>query len=65
MSKRISQSISSTPELGRFVQAQVASSRYQTASEVIRDRLRLLQEREPLHRRPVAGSTPQDGDHGA
>jgi antitoxin ParD1/3/4 len=65
MSRRISQSISLTPELNRFVQAQVASGRYQTASEVIRDGLRLLQERNPLQRRPVAGSTPQDGDHDA
>lgn len=45
MSRRISQSISLTPELDRFVQTLVASGRYQTASEVVRDGLRLLQER--------------------
>lgn len=45
MPRRISQSISLTPELDRFIQALVASGRYQTASEVVRDGLRLLQER--------------------
>lgn len=64
MSRRISQSISLTPELNSFVQAQVASGRYQTASEVIRDGLRLLQERDPLQRQPVVGSPIQDGNHG-
>lgn len=45
MTGRISQSISLTPELTCVIQAQVASSIYQTTSEVIRDALRLLQER--------------------
>jgi antitoxin ParD1/3/4 len=61
MTRRISQSISLTPELNRFVQAQVTSGRYQTASEVIRDGLRLLQERT----RPVTGFTIPVGDHDA
>jgi antitoxin ParD1/3/4 len=65
MSRRISQSISLTPELNCFVQAQVASGRYQTASEVIRAALRLLQERVPDQPRPVAGSITLDGVHGA
>jgi antitoxin ParD1/3/4 len=48
MAVRISLNVSLTPQLGRFVKTQVASGRYQTASEVIREGLRLLgqQERE-------------------
>jgi antitoxin ParD1/3/4 len=65
MTRRISQSISLTPELNRFVQAQVTSGRYQTASEVIRDGLRLLQERTPDRTRPVTGFTIPVGDHDA
>ena len=44
---RTSLSVSLTPELAQFIQSWVASGRYQTASEVIREgRLRLLDERE-------------------
>ena len=38
--------VSLTPELEQFVESRVASGRYQTASEVIREGLRLLEERE-------------------
>lgn len=38
--------VSLTPELERFVQSRVASGRFQTASEVVREGLRLLEERE-------------------
>ncbi len=38
--------VSLTPQLERFIENQVDSGRYQTASEVFRDGLRLLQERE-------------------
>ena len=38
--------VSITPALERFVSKQLNSGRYQTASEVFRDGLRLLQERE-------------------
>ncbi len=38
--------VSLTPELDQFVQSRLASGRYQTASEVIREGLRLLEERE-------------------
>ena len=37
--------VSLTPELDRFVKDQLACGRYQTASEVIREGLRLLIER--------------------
>ena len=64
MSRRISQSISLTPELDRFVQAQVASGRYQAASEVIRDGLRLLQERSSGQSHLGTGTATPEGDHG-
>jgi len=38
--------ISLTPELEQFVESRVASGRYQTPSEVVREGLRLLAERE-------------------
>ena len=43
---RASLNVSLTPELEQFVQSRVASGLYQTASEVIREGLRLLEERE-------------------
>ena len=43
---RTSLNVSLTPELEQFVQSRVSSGRYQTASEVIREGLRLLEERE-------------------
>jgi antitoxin ParD1/3/4 len=43
---RTSLNVSLTPELEQFVHSRVASGRYQTASEVIREGLRLLEERE-------------------
>ena len=42
MAKRITLNISLTPELDRFINARVASGRYQSASEVVREGLRLL-----------------------
>lgn len=38
--------VSLTPEMERWVSAKVESGRYRSASEVVRDGLRLLQERE-------------------
>ena len=43
---RASLNVSLTPELEQFVESCVASGRYQTAGEVIREGLRLLGERE-------------------
>lgn len=44
--QRTSLNVSLTPELERFVSARVASGRYQTASEVVRAGLRLLEQTE-------------------
>jgi len=46
MTIRASMNVSLTPELEQFVQSRVASGRFQTASEVVREGLRLLEERE-------------------
>jgi antitoxin ParD1/3/4 len=42
--------VSLTPALEKFVAQKVQSGLYQTASEVIREGLRLLEERDALHR---------------
>jgi antitoxin ParD1/3/4 len=46
MATRTSLNVSLTPELDQFVQERVATGRYQTASEVIREGLRLLERQE-------------------
>jgi antitoxin ParD1/3/4 len=46
MASRVTLNVSLTPELEKFVESKVASGRYQSASEVVRDGLRLLEERE-------------------
>ena len=46
MSTRTSLNVSLTPELDKFVQQRVATGRYQTASEVVREGLRLLENQE-------------------
>lgn len=43
---RSSLNVSLTPELERFVHHRVATGRYQTASEVVREGLRLLEQQE-------------------
>ncbi|NEP60140.1 MAG: type II toxin-antitoxin system ParD family antitoxin [Symploca sp. SIO2G7] len=40
--------VSLTPELEQFVQEKVKSGRYQSASEVIREALRLLEEQDKI-----------------
>lgn len=51
MATRTTLNVSLTPDLGRFVDRRVRSGRYQTASEVVREALRLLEARD---REPVA-----------
>ncbi len=56
MAVRISKNVSLTPELEAFVDRQVRSGQYQTASEVVRAALRLLQTQERRNgRRQVLG----------
>ncbi len=68
MAVRVSKNVSLTPELEAFVDSQVASGQYQTASEVVRAGLRLLQAQERRGRRggrsrlkPADGAAPRDG----
>jgi len=42
--QRVSLNVSLTPELEQFILGRVASGRYQTASEVVRAGLRLLEQ---------------------
>lgn len=46
MASRVTLNVSLSPELERFVVSKVESGRYQSASEVVREGLRLLEERE-------------------
>ena len=46
--------VSLTPELERFVAAEVQSGKYPTASEVVEEGLRLLREREEARQQQLA-----------
>ncbi len=46
--------VSLTPELEQFVREKVSSGRYLSASEVVREGLRLLEERERLYQSKLA-----------
>jgi antitoxin ParD1/3/4 len=50
MAGRATINVSLTPRLQRFVNSRVASGRYQSASEVVREGLRLLEEQEAAKR---------------
>jgi antitoxin ParD1/3/4 len=57
--KQITRNIALTPHFDQFVQTKVESGRYQSASEVVRDGLRLLEEREE-QRQHTLGRLRQD-----
>jgi len=54
--------ISVTPELERFVAEQVASGRYSSPSEVVREALRLLEERDQVQSFQMAAFNQELGD---
>lgn len=51
--KAVTKNISLTPELDRFIDDRVESGLYESASEVVREGLRLLRHREDLQRKQV------------
>lgn len=55
--QRTSLNVSLTPELSAFIAAELSSGRYQTASEVVRAGLRVLQDAERAKPGP-AGAVP-------
>src|SRR5437879_3898232 len=57
--RQITRNIALTPHFDRFVQSKVESGRYESASEVVRDGLRLLEEREE-QRQQSLGQVRQD-----
>ncbi|MBW4025656.1 MAG: type II toxin-antitoxin system ParD family antitoxin [Proteobacteria bacterium] len=52
--QRTSLNVSLTPTLEQFISERVSSGRYQTASEVVRAGLRLLEQTEAAHARATA-----------
>ena len=54
MANRATLNISLTPELEEFVTSRVESGRYQSASEVVRQGLRLLQDQEETRQAELA-----------
>jgi antitoxin ParD1/3/4 len=53
--------VSLTPELDRFVARKVESGRYTSASEVVREALRLLEERDQVRGAQLAGFNKEVG----
>ena len=58
---RTSLNVSLTPALEQFITARVSSGRYQTASEVVRAGLRLLEQTEVPHGPAAAEPPPSKG----
>lgn len=54
MAVRTTMNISLTPTLQRFVSARIGTGMYQSASEVVREGLRLLEQRERLRKAVLA-----------
>jgi antitoxin ParD1/3/4 len=48
MAQRVAVNVSLTPELSEFMRKQVRSGRFQSSSEVVREALRSMEERESL-----------------
>ena len=61
---RTTVNVSLTPELGAFLQGRVRTGRYQTASEVVREALRLL-ERQEREREQAVGELKKKLKRGA
>ena len=53
MASRVTINVSLTPSLRRLVDDKVASGRYQSASEVFREALRLLEQHDRLRQRQI------------
>jgi antitoxin ParD1/3/4 len=53
MASRVTVNVSLTPSLRRLVDGKVASGRYQSASEVFREALRLLEQHDRLRQRQL------------
>jgi antitoxin ParD1/3/4 len=58
MAGRVTLSVSLPPDLEDFVSSRVASGRYPSASEVVREGLRLLEQRETLEETAVEALRP-------
>jgi len=52
--KQITRNIALTPHFDRLVRKKIASGRYQSASEVVREALRLLEQRDEVREQSVA-----------
>lgn len=63
MPHRIAKNVSITPELDRFISDQIASGRYQNASEVMRAALRLLEREETAETRRRARLAREQSQH--
>jgi antitoxin ParD1/3/4 len=53
--KQITRNIALTPHFDKYVKSKVDSGRYQSASEVIRESLRLMEQHEQDRQRTLAG----------